>query len=719
MNVRFVSKLGLSLFYLIATLLIEIMTFCMLDIGFLPEHFLYDFSFMLMFMGIIFIIPNYLAQYIVSMVIIVIQFVLTYVNYTLYHLYGDVFSFDMVKLFNETKQAITSDFTYVWIIVMLVVLALVLGLIGFFIYRALKPYKMPFHKNFSVFILMVVLIVQGVGLSVYTQQNAYISAASSITDEDYVLSDEFLRETTMLKIASLKSLGTYGYYVNNIMNVISDTQGKAVIEQAVKYFNSGETFNANSSNMFGASTGENLIVIMMESLEWYPFTDGKENSYTFSSELTPNINRLIQEGFIATDFFSKSKTNISEGIGFLGSYPIGKYMEQVTSKEKAEYYGFSMPNILNNLGYTTTYLHTNVGSYYARESTHKYLGFQNVYCGDDAIDGNIKWGHWMKEADFVYSALDEGYLIPENATVKPFYSFYTTVSSHGPYVNNSDNADQVEYKDFVKYGDTAELDENLREETEWYKNAKESYDEDVLHYLVNFQASIVGLDKAIGVIIDRLEELGIYNNTTICLYSDHNAYYHTLSNSIKGVAQTDYSNIELNTVPFIIKSKGLTNRIEERGYYSEDNPNGVLASPDRYGNLNANSNPIHSTSRFTSAYDIVPTLLDLLGIEYNKNFYPGTSMFADINTKINVYDENGNLTKEEVVAYYSHTGGVYGKYGHTKDMKDYQFAFPNNNTYSAYTSTFKTTAKQLLLKLNYVSTLYSHGVYAQLNAKKS
>jgi len=236
MNVRFVSKLGLSLFYLIATLLIEIMTFCMLDIGFLPEHFLYDFSFMLMFMGIIFIIPNYLAQYIVSMVIIVIQFVLTYVNYTLYHLYGDVFSFDMVKLFNETKQAITSDFTYVWIIVMLVVLALVLGLIGFFIYRALKPYKMPFHKNFSVFILMVVLIVQGVGLSVYTQQNAYISAASSITDEDYVLSDEFLRETTMLKIASLKSLGTYGYYVNNIMNVISDTQGKAVIEQAVKSY---------------------------------------------------------------------------------------------------------------------------------------------------------------------------------------------------------------------------------------------------------------------------------------------------------------------------------------------------------------------------------------------------------------------------------------------------------------------------------------------------
>ena len=716
MNVRFVSKLGLSLFYLIVTVLLEIMTFCMLDIGFLPENFLYDFSFMLMFMGIIFIIPNYLAQYIVSMVMIVIQLVITYVNYTLYHLYGDVFSFDMVKLFNETKQAITSDFTYVWIIVFLVILALILGLVGFLIYRSLKRYKMPFHKNFSVFILMVVLIVQGLGMSVYTQQSTYISAASSITDEDYVLSDEFLRDTTMLKIASLKSLGTYGYYVNNIMNVLSDTQSKVVIEQSVKYFNSGDNYNADSSNVFGVSNGDNVIVIMLESLEWYPFTDGTENSYTFSNELTPNIYNLIQDGFIATDFFAKSKTNISEGIGFLGSYPIGKYMEQVTGKKQLDNYGFSMPNVLNKLGYTTCYLHSNVGSYYSRKSTHKYLGFSNVYCGDDAIDSDIKWGHWMKEEDFVYSALDEGYLIPENANEKPFYSFYTTVSSHGPYTNNSDNADQKAYKDFVKYGSTADYDEELRVETEWYKNAKESYPESAINYLVNYQASIVGLDKAIGVIVNRLNELGIYDNTTICLYSDHNAYYHTLSNTIKGVDSTDYSNTELNTIPFIIKSNGLNNAIKEKGYYSESNPNGVLAIGDRYGNEDEQGNLIPSTSRFSSAYDIVPTLLDLLGIEFNRNFYPGNSLFTNIETMVSVYDEDGNVVKEPVIAYYSHTGGVYGKYGHTKDMQSYEFEFPNNYTYGSYTSNFKIVAKQILLKLNYVSTLYSYGVYSKLNA---
>ena len=708
MNVKLASKFGLSLFYLISTIVIEIMTFCMLKIGFLPENFLYDFAFMLMFMGIIFIIPNYLAQYIVSMIILVAQIVIMYVNYTLYHLYGDVFSFDMIKLFNETKQAITSDFTYVWLIIFLVALAFVIGLIGFYIYKALRVYRIPFSKNFSIFMIMVLLIVQGVGISVYTQQYDVLKSTASIEDENYVLSDAFLMDSSMLKYSSLKTLGTYGYYVNNIMNVLSDSTSKTVIEKSVNYFKSGDIFNAEDSSVFGSARGDNVIVIMMESLEWYGFSDGTYNSKTFSSELTPNIYRLINEGLIATDFFAKSKTNISEGIGFLGSYPIGKYMEQVTSESKEDYYGFSMPNVLNNLGYETYYLHTNEGAYYSRRSTHDNLGFEHLYFGDDALDSSIKWGHWMKEEDFVRSALDAGYLIPENASEgQKFYSFYTTVSTHGPYINNEDNEDQQEYKELV-------LSSN------WYKNASSAYtDEEVLKYLVNYQASIVGFDRAIGVIIDKLESEGVYDDTTIVLYSDHNAYYHTLSNSIKGVISTEYYNIELNTIPFIIKSKKLNDKIEEIGYYNETtNPNGALVNDDKYGNISSiTSNALCSTNRFCSAYDIVPTLLDILGIEYNKNFYGGNSIFAKLGTEVDVVtykDNKYTATKEEVVAYYSHTGGVYGKYGYTGDMETYNFSFTNDVTYVSYTDKFKLSCKNILIKLNYISTLYSYGIYAKL-----
>ena len=708
MNIKLASKFGLSLFYLISTVIIEIMTFCMLEIGFFPENFLYDFAFMLMFMGIIFIIPNYLAQYIVSMIILFVQIVLMYVNYTLFHLYGDVFSFDMIKLFNETKQAITSDFTYVWLIVVLLGLAFVLGFIGFHIYKSIRVYRIPFSKNFSIFMIMILLIVQGVGIGVYTQQYAVLRSTANIGDENYVLSDAFLMDSSMLKFSSLKTLGTYGYYVNNIMNVLSNSTNKAMVEKAVKYFNSGETFDSDNSSVFGVSEGDNVIVIMMESLEWYGFTDGTYNSKTFSDELTPNIYKLINEGVIATDFFAKSKTNISEGIGFLGSYPIGKYMEQVTSYSKEPYYGFSMPNVLKELGYETYYLHANEGSYYSRRKTHDNLGFNNLYFGEDALDSDVKWGHWMKEEDFVRSAFDANQLIPESSKDgQKFYSFYTTVSSHGPYVNNEENGDQREYKDEVLKSD-------------WYKNASANYtNQEDLNYLVNYQASIVGLDKAIGAIINKLEEYGIYDETTILLYSDHNAYYHSISNTIKGVQSTNYSDIELNTIPFILKSKKLTDKIEEIGYYDEElNPNGALLTDDRYGNVSSLYNrSIYSTDRFCSAYDIVPTILDILGIEYNINLYGGNSIFADLGMKVDIIkfgDKEYQLSQEEVVAYYSHTGGVYGKYGYTSDLESYNFTFTNDVTYVSYTEKFKIVCKNLLVKLNYISTLYTYGVYTRL-----
>jgi len=704
MSGNIVSKLGLSLFYFVATVCIEIMTFAMLNIGLFPEHLLYNLAVILMFAGIIFIIPNYLAQYIVSMVLIVAQVVIMYVNYSLYHLYGDVFSFDMITLFKETKQAITTDFTFIWLIVFLVLLVAVIATIGFFVFKHFHKYKMPFSKNFSCFVVMMLLIVQGLGLSIYTQQRTSILKSSTISDENYVLSDSFLVSTSMLKIASLKSLGSYGYYVNNIMNLLFDKGSKSFKDEAIEFFNNGENFDATDSNTFGIAKGDNVICVMMESLEWYPFTNGNhEESYIFSEELTPNVYKLINEGVIATDFFAKSKTNISEGVGIMGSYPIGKYMEQVATSSNKDNFGFTLPNMLKNseYEYDTSYVHANNGSYYARKTTHKNIGFDHLYFGDTYLDKEVEWNDWIEEAKFVQTAIDKGYLIPHNAKDgQRFYSFYTTVSSHGPY----DKA----------YSDDRKLYEEDVLNSNWYAEASELFDNTSLTYLKNFMSSIIGFDKALGVIIDTLQEYGIYDNTTIILYSDHNAYYHTISNTIKGVNKSDYSDIELNTIPFVIKCKALTDKIKQAGYYSSTNTSGVRACDDRYGNLTKDgSRAIYSTDRFCSAYDIVPTVLDLLGIEFNKNLYAGNSLFADIGLKATVV-ENGVARVEDVVSYYSHTGGIYCEYGNTKDMNKFKLKFDENLTSEDYLEKFKTSGKNILIQLNYVSTLYSLGVYSKL-----
>ena len=688
-NIKY--KFGFLTYYIIVAIFLEIAMFISLDIGLFPKYWLYDFSIILMIAGLIFIIPNYVIQAIFTAIMLGIQVLLFYLNFTLYSLYGDIFSLDMITLFKEAAKAVTSDFTYIWLIVALVVvyISIIIGIV--FIAKRRKRYPISFKKNFTVAVVMVLCIIQGFASSIYVSERNNIKSTKNIVEAGQV-SDSFLMDTSMLKLASLKTFGLFGYYTNNLLNTVWNTNtNNELLDAAINYFNNADVHDEEDSELFGVDEGNNVIMIMVESLEWFALCDGTFNSRILSDELTPNIYSLIQDGFIATDFFAKSNTNISEGIGFIGSYPIGKYMEQVTKNSDASQYDFTLPNILSDHGYSTAYFHTNESTYYERNKTHTKLGFDNIYCWDYeefGYDGGFKWGNWIKEEDFVYSAMD--YMIPEKANksvygedAEKFFTFYTTVSSHGPYDNNSNNADQVEYKDYVMYGETCELEDEDKVKTEWYENVCEAYEdkgEEFINRLVNYQATIVGLDRAIGALIDKLKEYEIYDDTTIIIYSDHNAYYHNLSNDIKEVEVADYMDIDLNTIPLIIKSNGIFNYTNEDG--------------DR----------LVSTDRFCSAYDLLPTVLDLLGIKFNKRLYIGNSLFTSIP---DVYiNEMGQA--EEIIIYYSLTGGLISQEVYTLDMTRFYYT---DFVTVGYLDKFKEVANETLRKLNYIYTLYVYGTY--------
>ncbi len=697
MSSGFKYKLWMFVYYILVAIVLEVAMFLSLDIGLVAKYWIYDFSIMLMIGGLIFIIPNYIVQAVITAIVLGVQTLLFYLNYTLYTLYGDVFSVDMITLFKEAAKAVTSDFSYVWLIIGLVVafVAIVVGLVV--IVRKQRKHPMAFRSNFSLAMVMMLLIIQGLSSSLFMVERNNIKATQTQTlVEAGGVSDDFLMRTSMLKIASLKTFGVYGYYVNNLLNTLTKGGSNQLLSSAIQYFNAGETFTQDDSELFGVDKGNNVIMIMLESLEWYGFSNGTYDSRTLSPELTPNIYTLATEGFIGTNFFAKSKTNISEGIGFIGSYPIGKYMQNVTSNSSSTQYDFTLPSILSDNGYTTNYFHSNESSYYERDRTHTKLGFDNVYCWDYdefGYDGGFKWGHWIKEEDFVYSALD--YMIPEKSNklkygddAEKFFTFYTTVSSHGPYDDNKNNADQVEYKDYVIYGDTCNLPIGERQYTQWYTNMIKAYENEgqaFVNRLINYQATVVGLDKAIGVLINQLKEYGIYDDTTIVLYSDHNAYYHSLSNVIKGVPVEKYMDKNLNTIPLIIKSSGISS-------YTKDGES------------------LSYTDRFCSAYDLVPTMLDILGINFNKRLYVGNSLFSAIPNVVT--DKDGNT--KDLVAYYSLTGGIISEDIYTLDMTHFEHS---NSTTVNELNSFKKVASQLLEQLNYIYTLYAYGAYDKLTLK--
>jgi hypothetical protein len=100
------------LYFVVGALILEALTFHILELGVMPEYFWYNF-FLIMVIGItVFIIPNYTAQYIVYTILLLLQSVLIYINYSLSRVYGDLLSIEMIRLIGEAGAAMTSSFVY-------------------------------------------------------------------------------------------------------------------------------------------------------------------------------------------------------------------------------------------------------------------------------------------------------------------------------------------------------------------------------------------------------------------------------------------------------------------------------------------------------------------------------------------------------------------------------------------------------------------------------
>lgn len=741
------NKMLLLLYFVIGALILEAFTFAILDFGFMPEYFWYNFFLIIAVGASIFIVPNYTAQYVVYTVLLVIQAVLIYINYSLTRVYGDLLSLEMIRLIREAGAAMTSSFVYIAVLLELVLIMVFIATIGALILKYCKKDKNTIKQHFSVFIILFFITVQltAVGFSVQTRES--VGAHVSITNPYYALTDRFLMDTPFLKTSSYIKFGTYGYYTNMLANSIKNEQ-KAIQKATIEYFDAGHIYGETDETtrnelkettdlyeLFGIDQGNNVIVIMMESIEWFGFGDGTydptlnnikyvDNQLT-NKTLTPNITKLIygedyledyensntqNDALMATNFFAKSKTNMSEGQGIAGNYPIGQTLHDIVKDDTAssKALGYSLPNVLNEKGYTTTYVHSHKSSFYNRINTHKSLGFDNVIGKEHVLDENgdkiytgdeLDFDNWDAEGNFAKNAIN--YIVPEDRT-KPFFTFYLNVSSHGSYTpdRNEQDGDVLKYFDYVRYGEddctfnetTGCWELNKKEDeatpTLWYQNVL-NHKNDVAERMAYYQCGVVGLDDAIGEIINKLKAEGIYDKTTLLLYSDHYAYYDDLTHDFKEKSIENNYDQELNTIPMLISSPGIRK-------YRQDNP--------------TNANQFLSTNRFTSAYDVVPTILDLLGFTFNENFYLGQSIFKPVD---NIYrDEYGNT--KEMTIYYSNTGGIFGDGVYTFDLQK----FTKRQGYTDIAlELFKNEAAKHLVKINFITCLNRYRLYEKVSTK--
>lgn len=497
-----------------------------------------------------------------------------------------------------------------------------------------------YTSNWLVSLLCIVCLTIGqVSLSI---------SYNKISEDNFINS---LYEETSDKYAIY---GANGAFFNELTKMLFFDEYNELTNKEIEEYIYKEV--STPTDYFGVSKGNNLVTILVESFEWFSFIsdpsiypNGTNFDETTLDILYPNLRRFYNMSAIMNNHYSRNKTDISEDESLIGAYPSNRY---INYGYPTNTYVTSIANSLKLQDETidNNYFHNNKKYFYNRINVSSNLGYDNLYFIEEMkeygvtnyLDEFLVSNTVMNKDSEMFDKMKD-VMFP---TDKRFNTHITTISMHGDYANYREN-----FKEY--YDKLTSLNITIK-------------NNDLKNYLV----TVMDFDKAIGIMLDDLESKGLLGNTTIVMYADHNTYMSHLTNQIKNIYSYDASNhTELYRVPLMIYDSNISHQI---------------------------------INKFTTTYDIVPTVLDLFGIKYYSNLYYGNSIFSNnvsllytkaydvfINDKIlfssidNILYKNSSLTNEYITQIENQSKDLLKKiYYHNHIFYyDYFGNSSNNNIY--------------------------------------
>lgn len=285
-------------------------------------------------------------------------------------------------------------------------------------------------------------------------------------------------------------------------------------------------------------------------------------------ERTPTLYRLANRGIQFTDFYQPNSAGTTGGEyqNLFGMLPTEGGMSFKTTAERNNY--FTIGSQLNRLGYYGKAYHNHDYFFYQRHLTHNNLGYSDGFTGFGNGMEQFVQDQWPKSDLEMIQGTVASYLDKQ-----PFNIYYMTVSGHSNYTNGS----------------------NCMTAKNWSYVKDLPYSEGVRGYL----AANMELEHAMTYLVQALEDAGIADDTVIVLVTDH--YPYGLSTGelkeLFGYATTDLFKRDHNRL--IIWSGCL----EEMDPIVVDTP--------------------------TFSLDILPTLSNLFGTEFDSRLMAGRDVFSD------------------------------------------------------------------------------------------
>lgn len=326
------------------------------------------------------------------------------------------------------------------------------------------------------------------------------------------------------------------------------------VEALHKYFSTATPTNMNSYS--GKFAGYNLILLTAEGF----------SPYVLDKELTPTLYKMATEGYQFTNFYNPVwgvSTSDGEYTLCTGQIPRpGVWSFKESSKNDLP---FTMGNQYRFQGLTPRAYHDHTYSYYDRDLSHPNAGYRYVGRGN-GLDLKGQWPE--SDLEMMEKTVDD--YIDEPL----FHTYYMTVSGHLNYTFTG-NMMAAKHKSEV-------ADLNLSEHCKAYI------------------ACNMEFDRAMGYLIQRLEDAGIADKTLIVFSNDHYPYGLTEAEHLElaGLDKFDpiYEMYKSRLVIWSGDMKGDSGKVIDKICYQPD---------------------------------IIPTISNLLGLPYDSRMLSGTDIFSD------------------------------------------------------------------------------------------
>ena len=290
------------------------------------------------------------------------------------------------------------------------------------------------------------------------------------------------------------------------------------------------------------------------------------NMIAVDRELTPTLYQLTHEGFVFNNFYSPVFLSTTGG-EFQATTGLIPTQEVLSNWKKYKpTISYALGNAFTPLGYTANGYHNWTYTYYSRQKTMETLGFNSYMGCGNGMEDLINCSWLPSDVDMINATLP---LYKDNT---PFVTYYVTVSGHAPYAYNS-TGNSIALKNIDLVRDLP-------------------YSNNVKAYL----ATQIELDRALESLIKGLDEAGILEDTVIALVGDHYPYTLTIDevNEISDYERDEI--VEVNRSNFILWNSEMD-----------------TIEVDKVG----------------SQIDVLPTLLNLFGVEYDSRLIVGKDILSD------------------------------------------------------------------------------------------